>query len=49
MLEREEERGGRECIHPYTLAGRLLNGVPYAGWWRERETEEKGRRKVALC
>jgi hypothetical protein len=46
--KRERERAGGESksIHLSTRAQGLLNGIPYAGWWRVREEEK--RRKVVL-
>jgi hypothetical protein len=37
--KRERERAGGESksIHLSTRAQGLLNGIPYAGWWRVRE------------
>jgi hypothetical protein len=41
---REREKGGRESIHPTTLAQGLLNEIPDVGWCRERESEREGVR-----
>jgi hypothetical protein len=46
--KRERERRREESIHSSQPAQGLLNGIPYAGWWRKKEGEGKGRRKVAL-
>jgi hypothetical protein len=47
LVEREGREWGKS-IHQSTLARGLLNGIPYASWWRVREREEKERRKFAL-
>jgi hypothetical protein len=39
--KRNKERDGGEPIHPSTPAQGLLNGIPYAGWWRVRERKKK--------
>jgi hypothetical protein len=39
--KRNKERDGGEPIHPSTPAQGLLNGIPYAGWWRVRERKEE--------
>jgi hypothetical protein len=45
--ERERREEGKS-IHPSTPTPELLNGIPYAGWWRVRNKEKRERRKVAL-
>jgi hypothetical protein len=40
--KREGEGKGEKSIHPSTPAHKLLNGIPYAGWWRVRKKKSKG-------
>jgi hypothetical protein len=46
--KREREMGRGESIHPSTPMPGLLNGIPYDDWWREREGQGKGRKKIAF-
>jgi hypothetical protein len=42
LEEREREKGEGKTHSSPTLAQGLLNGIPYAGWWRDREMKREG-------
>jgi hypothetical protein len=43
--KREKKRGWGKSIHLSTPSQEILNGIPYAGWWRVRER----KREVDSC